>query len=95
MSFPLCTTCHNADPTEHFSDIDLYGFCPERDLFYGVVCEICNAIVKPQALIQHMGTYTYASSVGTLNCVSMYPLAVKHNRVFYTIGSLIIRNLDS
>ncbi|XP_025158589.1 ataxin-7-like protein 1 isoform X2 [Harpegnathos saltator] len=35
-------------------DIDLYGFCPERDLFYGVVCEICNAIVKPQALIQHM-----------------------------------------
>ncbi|XP_015602488.1 ataxin-7-like protein 1 isoform X1 [Cephus cinctus] len=35
-------------------DIDLYGFCPERDAFYGVVCEICNAIVKPQALIQHM-----------------------------------------
>nr|XP_012221450.1 PREDICTED: mucin-12-like isoform X1 [Linepithema humile] len=35
-------------------DIDLYGFCPERDTFYGVVCEICNAIVKPQALIQHM-----------------------------------------
>lgn len=39
------------------SDIDLYGFCPERDTFYGVVCEICNAIVKPQALIQHMGKY--------------------------------------
>ncbi|TGZ51018.1 uncharacterized protein [Temnothorax longispinosus] len=35
-------------------DIDLYGFCPERDDFYGVVCEICDAIVKPQALIQHM-----------------------------------------
>ncbi|XP_020280281.1 ataxin-7-like protein 1 [Pseudomyrmex gracilis] len=35
-------------------DIDLYGFCPERDTFYGVVCEICNSIVKPQALIQHM-----------------------------------------
>ncbi|XP_070161830.1 ataxin-7 isoform X2 [Polyergus mexicanus] len=35
-------------------DIDLYGFCPERDDFYGVVCEICNAIVKPQAFIQHM-----------------------------------------
>ncbi|XP_012531419.1 ataxin-7-like protein 1 isoform X2 [Monomorium pharaonis] len=35
-------------------DIDLYGFCPERDVFYGVVCEICDAIVKPQALIQHM-----------------------------------------
>ncbi|XP_023246695.1 ataxin-7-like [Copidosoma floridanum] len=35
-------------------DIDLFGFCPERDNFYGVVCEICNSIVKPQALIQHM-----------------------------------------
>ncbi|KYN08299.1 PREDICTED: ataxin-7-like protein 1 [Cyphomyrmex costatus] len=35
-------------------DIDLYGFCPERDDFYGVVCEICNSIVKPQALIQHI-----------------------------------------
>jgi hypothetical protein len=39
----------------YLSDIDLYGFCPERDTFYGVVCEICNSIVKPQALIQHMG----------------------------------------
>lgn len=37
------------------SDIDLYGFCPERDTFYTVVCETCHAIVKPQALIQHMG----------------------------------------
>lgn len=44
---------------KHFSDIDLYGFCPERDDFYGVVCEICDAIVKPQALIQHMGIYSY------------------------------------
>ncbi|XP_053973552.1 mucin-2-like isoform X1 [Hylaeus volcanicus] len=35
-------------------DIDLYGFCPERDNFYTVVCETCHAIVKPQALIQHM-----------------------------------------
>ncbi|XP_011860903.1 PREDICTED: cell wall protein AWA1-like isoform X2 [Vollenhovia emeryi] len=35
-------------------DIDLYGFCPERDDFYGVVCEICDAIVKPQAFVQHM-----------------------------------------
>ncbi|KAK9303579.1 hypothetical protein QLX08_004797 [Tetragonisca angustula] len=35
-------------------DIDLYGFCPERDTFYTVVCETCHAIVKPQALIQHM-----------------------------------------
>ncbi|XP_011298492.1 ataxin-7-like protein 1 [Fopius arisanus] len=43
-----CVTRLSAD------DIDLYGFCPERDTFYGVVCELCNAIVKPQALIQHM-----------------------------------------
>ncbi|OXU20994.1 hypothetical protein TSAR_015497 [Trichomalopsis sarcophagae] len=35
-------------------DIDLYGFCPERDTFYGVVCEICNSIIKPQAFTQHM-----------------------------------------
>ncbi|XP_058808775.1 ataxin-7-like protein 1 isoform X2 [Phymastichus coffea] len=35
-------------------DVDLYGFCPERDTFYGVVCEICNTIVKPQALTQHL-----------------------------------------
>ncbi|CAK9819172.1 Atxn7 [Anthophora plagiata] len=46
-------------------DIDLYGFCPERDTFYTVVCETCHAIVKPQALIQHMesrhpsGTVTF------------------------------------
>ncbi|CAG5094057.1 Similar to Atxn7: Ataxin-7 (Mus musculus) [Cotesia congregata] len=45
-------------------NIDLYGFCPERDTFYGVVCEICNAIVKPQALIQHMES-RHAS--GTVN----------------------------
>ncbi|XP_008544981.1 ataxin-7-like protein 1 isoform X1 [Microplitis demolitor] len=45
-------------------DIDLYGFCPERDTFYGVVCEICNAIVKPQALIQHMES---RHSSGTVN----------------------------
>ncbi|XP_011348191.1 ataxin-7 isoform X2 [Ooceraea biroi] len=45
-------------------DIDLYGFCPERDTFYGVVCEICDAIVKPQALIQHMES---RHSSGTAN----------------------------
>lgn len=42
-------------------DIDLYGFCPERDTFYTVVCETCHAIVKPQALIQHMGMLFYNS----------------------------------
>ncbi|XP_011172128.1 ataxin-7-like protein 2 isoform X2 [Solenopsis invicta] len=46
---------HSSSVTRLSSDdIDLYGFCPERDDFYGVVCEICDAIVKPQALIQHM-----------------------------------------
>ncbi|XP_063981585.1 ataxin-7-like protein 1 isoform X2 [Diachasmimorpha longicaudata] len=53
-----CVTRLSAD------DIDLYGFCPERDTFYGVVCELCNAIVKPQALIQHMES---RHSSGTVN----------------------------
>ncbi|KAF7380750.1 hypothetical protein HZH66_014126 [Vespula vulgaris] len=56
---PLSDEESEAKPTSTVTrlsaeDIDLYGFCPERDTFYGVVCEICNAIVKPQALIQHM-----------------------------------------
>ncbi|XP_034939527.1 ataxin-7-like protein 1 isoform X2 [Chelonus insularis] len=56
---PLSDEEPDAEPTSSVTrlsadDIDLYGFCPERDTFYGVVCEICNAIVKPQALIQHM-----------------------------------------
>lgn len=67
-----------------FSDIDLYGFCPERDDFYGVVCEICNAIVKPQAFIQHMGMYLYF-----LHCyVSLiqYNLIYIYNYVVSTKG---------
>jgi len=57
-SLPLSYICFSIDfLMKHFSDIDLYGFCPERDDFYGVVCEICDAIVKPQALIQHIGIY--------------------------------------
>ncbi|KAI4478638.1 hypothetical protein M0804_011666 [Polistes exclamans] len=51
-------------------DIDLYGFCPERDTFYGVVCEICNAIVKPQALRQHMAT----TSTGSGSLTSSSPV---------------------
>lgn len=58
---PLSDDESEVEPTSSVTrlsvdDIDLYGFCPERDSFYGVVCEICNAIVKPQALIQHMET---------------------------------------
>lgn len=56
---------------KRFLDIDLYGFCPERDDFYGVVCEICDAIVKPQALIQHMGIYS--------NFIDHYLNVMKHD----------------
>lgn len=58
ISFFFLNVCHSIKLMKYFSDIDLYGFCPERDDFYGVVCEICDAIVKPQALIQHMGIYS-------------------------------------
>ncbi|XP_037926158.1 platelet binding protein GspB-like isoform X2 [Hermetia illucens] len=36
------------------SDMDLYGLCPETDPFYAVICDICNAVVKPQGLHKHM-----------------------------------------
>jgi len=39
------------------SDFAIYGLCPARDEFYLVVCEICGALVKPQALQQHTGNY--------------------------------------
>ncbi|KAK0162179.1 hypothetical protein PV327_008536 [Microctonus hyperodae] len=66
---PLSDDESDTEPTSSVTrlsadDIDLYGFCPERDTFYGVVCEICNAIVKPQALIQHMES---RHSSGTIN----------------------------
>lgn len=40
-----------------FTDMGLFGLCPETDTFYAVVCEICEACVKPQGLINHMGEY--------------------------------------
>nr|KAG5711310.1 hypothetical protein BaRGS_006007 [Batillaria attramentaria] len=35
-------------------DMDLFGFCPSRDEFTLVMCEVCNLLVKPQALKHHM-----------------------------------------
>ncbi|KAG1682589.1 PiggyBac transposable element-derived protein 4 [Nymphon striatum] len=35
-------------------DMTLFGFCPARDQFYLVVCELCNIHVKPQALQHHI-----------------------------------------
>ncbi|XP_075218946.1 ataxin-7-like protein 1 isoform X2 [Lycorma delicatula] len=35
-------------------DMDLFGFCPERDQFSVVVCETCQAVVKPQSLKNHI-----------------------------------------
>ncbi|XP_046683081.1 ataxin-7-like protein 1 isoform X2 [Homalodisca vitripennis] len=34
-------------------DMKIFGLCPERDLFTVVVCETCNMVVKPQALLDH------------------------------------------
>uniref|UniRef100_T1JJL3 SCA7 domain-containing protein n=1 Tax=Strigamia maritima TaxID=126957 RepID=T1JJL3_STRMM len=34
--------------------MSLFGFCPARDDFYLVVCEICRQVVKPQALKSHI-----------------------------------------
>nr|CAD7604618.1 unnamed protein product [Timema genevievae] len=35
-------------------DMYLYGLCPEAEPFYAVICEICDASVKPQGLKNHM-----------------------------------------
>lgn len=40
-----------------FSDMGLFGHCPERDPFYTVVCEQCKALVKPQGLWNHIRKY--------------------------------------
>ncbi|KAL8609902.1 hypothetical protein ACOMHN_016377 [Nucella lapillus] len=34
-------------------DMDLFGFCPTRDEFMLVQCDICNMLLKPQALKRH------------------------------------------
>jgi hypothetical protein len=36
----------------------LFGLCPETDGFYAVICELCEACVKPQGLVNHMGEYS-------------------------------------
>ena len=35
--------------------MDLFGFCPSREEFTLALCEICNMLVKPQALKRHIG----------------------------------------
>jgi len=37
----------------------LFGLCPETDGFYAVICEMCEACVKPQGLVNHMGEYSW------------------------------------
>ncbi|XP_014236208.1 ataxin-7-like protein 1 isoform X1 [Trichogramma pretiosum] len=46
-------------------DVDLYGFCPETDPFYAVICEYCQSIVKPQAFKHHIATKHSDKSVKT------------------------------
>lgn len=38
-----------------YSDMSLFGICPAWDLFYLVVCEYCQQVIKPQALQKHIG----------------------------------------
>jgi hypothetical protein len=59
----------------------LFGLCPETDGFYAVICEVCEACVKPQGLVNHMGEYSlhncksvnkdmkYALSTFKLRCI--------------------------
>ena len=47
------------------SDMDLFGFCPSREEFTLALCEICNMLVKPQALKRHTGKTGHG--IGTLS----------------------------
>ncbi|XP_021920557.1 ataxin-7-like protein 1 isoform X3 [Zootermopsis nevadensis] len=47
-------------------DMGLFGLCPETDTFYAVVCEICEACVKPQGLINHMELWHKADATDAL-----------------------------
>lgn len=75
------------------SDIDLYGFCPERDTFYTVVCETCHAIVKPQALIQHMGMSLYNSTL-SVHIILLYIilLSIKDHSTYFN-GTIVTVNV--
>nr|CAD7265266.1 unnamed protein product [Timema shepardi] len=47
--------CPEPDTTKlDIKDMYLYGLCPEAEPFYAVICEICDASVKPQGLKNHM-----------------------------------------
>ncbi|XP_054280235.1 ataxin-7-like protein 1 [Macrosteles quadrilineatus] len=37
-------------------DMKTYGLCPERDPFTVIMCDSCNLLVKPQALLSHYET---------------------------------------
>lgn len=37
-----------------YSDMALFGQCPESDKFSAVICDMCDAVVKPQGLRQHL-----------------------------------------
>lgn len=40
--------------TFSLSDMQKFGLFPETDCFCTVVCSECNALVKPQGLLNHM-----------------------------------------
>ena len=55
LQWPRNKTAENHCYMILFSDMPLFGLCPAQDEFYLVVCETCKQVVKPQALLRHMG----------------------------------------
>ncbi|XP_069694573.1 ataxin-7-like protein 1 isoform X2 [Periplaneta americana] len=47
-------------------DMGLFGLCPETDNFYVVICELCEACVKPQGLVNHMELWHKAETTDAL-----------------------------
>lgn len=61
-------------------DMGLFGVCPETDTFSAVVCEMCNAVIKPQGLKSHMilrhnyrRDTNVTSNTSSLSCSSRIP----------------------
>ncbi|KAG8226669.1 hypothetical protein J437_LFUL005756, partial [Ladona fulva] len=38
-------------------DMTLFGFCPEQDDFYIVICELCGLGIKPMGMHHHMSKF--------------------------------------
>jgi len=47
--------CDSPHPQLLLTDRQLFGFCPAKDNFFVVVCEICKLPFKPQTFLYHFG----------------------------------------